>query len=425
MTTKKIHLVSLGCDKNLCDSEKILALSYKEGYEFTDIPEKADVTVINTCAFILDAQEESVNTILEYAEKKKKGSELIVTGCLAERYKEEIQKEIPEVDRVVGNRELLGYLEENHVTERVLTTGGHFAYLKIAEGCDKRCTYCIIPSLRGKYRSVPMEDLVKETEALAEAGARELILVAQETTVYGKDLYGEKKLPELLEKLSAVDGIEWIRVMYMYPEEITDEIIEAMRRLPKVCHYFDMPIQHASDKVLRAMGRRTTGKEIQERIAKIRTMIPDAVIRTTFITGFPGETEEDHEELLRFIEETDFDRLGCFCYSREDGTRAALFEDQVPEEEKERRRDEIMSLQQRLAFQKAEKRIGTTFRTIVEGSLPEEEGNIYVGRTYMDAPDVDGFLYFDAGTHDYMTGDMVDVLATDANEYDLIGEVSE
>lgn len=424
MKTEKIHLVSLGCDKNLCDSEKILSLSLKEGYEFTDDPSEADCIVVNTCAFILDAQQESVDTVLELSEQKKEGAKLIVTGCLAERYQDEITKEIPEVDRVIGNKELLAYLEKEHITDRVLTTGGHFAYLKIAEGCDKHCTYCIIPSLRGAYRSVPMEDLLLEAEKLADQGVQELILVAQETTVYGKDLYHEKKLPELLRKLSLIEGIRWIRVLYMYPEEITDELLLTVAALPKVLPYFDMPVQHASDRILKAMGRRTTGEEIRNRIRKIREMIPDACLRTTLITGFPGETEDDHEILLSFIEETDFDRLGCFCYSREDGTKAAEYPDQVPEELKEARRAEIMELQQELCFRKAESRVGRTFRTIVEGRLPEEEGNIYVGRTYLDAPDVDGLIYFDAGNRDFMTGDMVDVLVTEANEYDLCGELT-
>lgn len=421
MATKKIHLVSLGCDKNLCDSEKLLALSVKEGYEFTDVPEEADVIVVNTCAFILDAQQESVDTVLEMAERKK--GELIITGCLAERFRDEIQKEIPEVDRVIGNSELQDYLFREHVKDRVVTTGGHYAYLKIAEGCDKRCTYCIIPYLRGGYRSVPMEDLIAEAEELAGRGVKELILVAQETTVYGKDLYGEKKLPELLNKLSEIDGIEWIRCMYMYPEEITDELIETVKNNDRICHYFDMPIQHSSDAVLKMMGRRTTGSEIRERIGHIRKEIPDACIRTTMISGFPGETEDDHQDLLQFIEEMDFDRLGCFAYSREDGTPAASFSDQIEEETKNRRRDEVMELQQEMAFEKAETRIGSVFRTVVEGRLTEETGNIYAGRTYLDAPDVDGYIYFDGGKHEYMTGDMVDILVTGSNEYDLLGEI--
>ena len=421
--SKKIHLVSLGCDKNLCDSEKLLAMAYDKGYEFTDEPETADCIVVNTCAFILDAQEESVNTILEMAGKKKKGALLYITGCLSERFGDEIKKEIPEVDFVIGNTELLGYLEREHITKRTVTTGGHYAFLKIAEGCDKHCTYCIIPALRGRYRSFPMEELITEAEGLAGEGVKELILVAQETTVYGKDLYGRKMLPELLRRLSEIEGIEWIRVMYMYPEEITDELLLAMSSLKKVLHYFDMPVQHSNDRVLKAMGRRTTGREILERIEKIREIMPDACLRTTLITGFPGETEDEHEEVLRFIEEALFDRLGVFCYSREDGTKAALLPDQLPDEEKERRRDRIMSLQQEIAFDLCEEHIGEEFTVIVEGRLPDEEGNIYVGRTYMDAPDVDGLIYFDAGKRDFMTGDMVRVRATDARDYDLYGEL--
>jgi len=421
MSNKKIHLVSLGCDKNLSDSEKILGLAAGKGYEFTDIPGEADVIVVNTCAFILDAQEESVSTLLEMA--KLKHGELIVTGCLVERYKDDIRKEIPEVDRIIGNDELQDYLFGNHIKDRVLTTGGHFAYLKIAEGCDKRCTYCIIPFLRGGYRSVSMEDLLEEAKLLAQKGVKELILVAQETTVYGKDLYGKKMLPVLLRKLSEIDGIEWIRVMYMYPEEITDELIGTIKELPKVCNYFDMPIQHASDRILKAMGRRTTGNEITERIGRIRKEIPDAVFRTTMISGFPGETEDDHKALLSFIEKQDFDRLGDFEYSREDGTAAAEFESQVHHKTKTRRRNEVMQLQQRLAFEKAMARKGNIYTVLVEGRLTAEEGNVYMGRTYMDAPDVDGFIYFDAGNRSYMTGDFVRVRVTDANEYDLIGEV--
>jgi len=421
MANKKIHLISLGCDKNLCDSEKILALSLKEGYEYTDDPESADIIVINTCAFILDAQEESVNTILEMAGKKH--GELIVTGCLAERYREELKKEVPEIDRIVGNRELQDYLFENRIKDRVLTTGGHFAYLKIAEGCDKRCTYCIIPFLRGAYRSVPMEDLLSEAEELAAKGVKELILVAQETTVYGKDLYGKKSLPELIENISKIEGIRWIRIMYAYPEEITDELIEVIRNNPKVCHYLDIPIQHASDRVLKVMGRRTTRSEITERILKIRQQIPDFVFRTTMISGFPGEEEADHEQLLSFIKEIGFDRLGDFAYSKEEGTAAARLKNQVLKKVKQQRRDEVMTLQQKIAFQKAVSRKGTVYETIVEGRLTNEPGNVYVGRTYMDAPDVDGLIYFDAQERSYMTGDMIRVRVTGANEYDLIGEV--
>ena len=420
--SKKFHLISLGCDKNLSDSEKILRMAVDRGYELTDEPSEADVILINTCAFILDAQDESVQTILEMAEVKKQAAQLIVAGCLAERYKDEIGKEIPEVTRVITNAELQDRLFGEHVTDRIVTTGGHYAYLKIAEGCDKMCTYCIIPHLRGHYRSVPMEDLVKEVEALSEDGVKELILVAQETTVYGKDLYGKKSLPELLSKLSAIEGIRWIRVMYMYPEEITEDLLETMASLPKVCHYFDIPIQHASDAVLKAMGRRTDRAELERVIAAIRKKMPDAVLRTTLISGFPGETEEDHKNLLDFVGKADFDRLGVFCYSREEGTPAAERPDQVEGSVKQKRREEIMLLQQKIAFRKAAGQKGRELSVIVEGRLPDEEGNIYVGRTYMDAPDVDGYVYFDAGEKEYMTGDMIRVLVTGSNEYDLIGE---
>lgn len=422
---KKFHLISLGCDKNLCDSEKILRMAVDRGYEVTDDPSEADVILVNTCAFILDAQDESVQTILEMAEVKKKTAELIISGCLAERYQEDIRKEIPEVTRVITNAELQDRLFGEHITKRVVTTGGHFAYLKIAEGCDKMCSYCIIPYLRGHYRSVPMEDLVAEAEMLAEEGVKELILVAQETTLYGRDLYGKKALPELLRKLSAIEGIQWIRIMYMYPEEITEELLETMKSLPKVCHYFDIPVQHASDSVLKAMGRRTDRAELERVIAEIREKMPDAALRTTLISGFPGETDEDHKILKEFVKKTDFDRLGVFCYSREEGTPAARYEDQVEDAIKEKRRGEIMRLQQKLAFRKAAGKEGREFQVIVEGRLPEEQGNIYVGRTYMDAPDVDGYVYFDAGNREYMTGDMIRVHVTGSREYDLIGEAIE
>ena len=422
---KTFHLISLGCDKNLSDSEKILKMAVDAGYEISDEPSRADVILINTCAFILDAQDESVQTILEMADAKKEGAELIVAGCLAERYRDDIRKEIPEVTRVVSNAELQDKLFKEHVTDRIVTTGGHYAYLKIAEGCDKMCTYCIIPFLRGHYRSVPMEDLVTEAEKLAAGGVKELILVAQETTLYGRDLYGKKSLPELLRRLSRIDGIEWIRILYMYPEEIDGELLQEINANGKVCHYFDIPIQHASDGILKRMGRRTDRKELECIITKIRDVMPDAILRTTLISGFPGETKKEHEELLDFVKKTDFDRLGVFCYSKEDGTPASLFEDQVDENEKQIRRDELMSLQQKLAFRKAKKRVGKVFRVMVEGRLPDEEGNVYVGRTSMDAPDVDGFVYFDAGKREYMTGDMIEVKITGANEYDLTGEAVE
>ncbi len=445
----ELHLIPLGCDKNLVDSEKMLRIALEKGFVFTDEPERADVIVVNTCCFIGDARDESVQKILETAELKKKGRlrALIVTGCLAQRYRDDILKELPEVDAVLGtnswqelgevlDRVLQGSRESVFRSidapcalqaDRVLSTGGHYAYLKIAEGCNKRCTYCIIPSLRGKYRSVPMEDLVSESEGLAGQGVKELILVAQETTLYGTDLYGRKALPELLEKLSKVEGILWIRILYCYPEEVTDELIEAVKTLPKVCHYLDIPIQHASDRVLAAMGRRTTGAEIRERIRRMRAEIPDLVLRTTMISGFPGETEDDHKALLAFVDEMEFERLGDFTYSREDGTPAARLPDQVPAKVKKRRRGEVMEHQQRVAFRKALRMAGAVLEVLVEGRLydTKEKGNVYVGRSYMDAPDVDGLVYFNTGDRTFMTGDLVKVRVLTASEYDLIGELDE
>lgn len=436
-----VLFISLGCDKNLVDAEKMLGFLGREGYDFVDDEAEADVIVVNTCCFIGDAKEESVNTILDMARLKEKGSlkALIVTGCLAERYQDEITKEIPEVDAVLGTasyehiaeavKKALGG-EKNHIfenidqpvsanTNRMVTTGGHYAFLKIAEGCDKRCTYCIIPYLRGRYRSVPMDQLVKEAGELAEKGVKELILVAQETTLYGKDLYGEKKLPELLKRLAAVSGIQWIRLQYCYPEEITDELIETMKQEEKVCHYLDIPIQHASDAVLRRMGRRTSNEEIRKLIEKLRREIPDIVLRTTMISGFPGETEEDHEILMEFVDDMEFDRLGVFAYSPEEDTPAYGFENQVPEEIKEERREEIMELQQDIAFEKSESMKGRVLEVMIEGKVADE--NVYVGRTYMDSPNVDGLIFVNTGL-DLMSGDFLRVRVTGALDYDLIGE---
>ena len=441
----KIFCVSLGCDKNLVDTEMMLGLLNKDGYTFTDDEHEADVVVVNTCCFINDAKEESVNTILEMAELKKTGKckALIVTGCMAQRYKQEILDEIPEVDGILGTStydEISNVLKqalggEEHIscfhdlnalpeveTERVITTGGYYAFLKIAEGCDKRCTYCIIPYLRGKYRSVPMEQLVREAEELAEKGVKELILVAQETTLYGKDLYGEKKLPELLRRLAAVSGIQWIRLQYCYPEEITDELIETIKTEEKVCNYLDIPIQHASDAVLKRMGRRTNNTEIRELIAKLRREIPDIALRTTLISGFPGETEEDHEILMQFVDDMEFDRLGVFAYSPEEDTPAFSFENQVPDEVKQDRRDEIMELQQEIAFEKSEAMKGRTLEVMIEGKVADE--NAYVGRTYMDSPNVDGLIFVNTGLS-LMSGDFLKVRVTGASEYDLIGEAED
>lgn len=437
--------ISLGCDKNLVDTEKMLGLLNQEGWSFVDDETKADAIIVNTCCFIGDAKEESVNTILEMAKMKEEGQlkALIVTGCLAQRYKNEIVEEIPEVDAVLGTssfEEIAEALKKalsggertlvfkdinapvSPATKRLVTTGGHYAFLKIAEGCDKRCTYCIIPYLRGRYRSVPMEQLEKEAADLASQGVKELILVAQETTLYGKDLYGEKKLPELLRRLAAISGIQWIRLQYCYPEEITDELIETMKTEEKVCHYLDIPIQHASDSILKRMGRRTSHEEIRALIGKLREEIPDITLRTTFISGFPGETEEDHEILMEFVDEMEFDRLGVFTYSPEEDTPAYSFENQVPEEIKEERRAEIMELQQDIAFEKSEKRKGRVLEVMVEGKVADE--NAYVGRTYMDSPNVDGLIFVNTGLS-LMSGDFVRVRVTGALDYDLIGEVED
>ena len=419
----KIHMISLGCDKNRVDSEKMLSnlLEKYPGSELTDDPAEADITVINTCAFIGDAKEESINTIIENGEYKETGrlKKLIVAGCLAERYREEIRKELPEVDEVIGVKE---YVERLDVQmKRVENAENYTAYLKIAEGCDKCCTYCIIPKLRGHYRSVPMEHLLEEAQRLASEGTKELILVAQETTLYGVDLYGKKSLPELLNRLSEIEGLEWIRILYCYPEEITDELIRTIRDNPKVVHYLDIPIQHASDKILKNMHRRTRESELRERIATLRREIPDIALRTTLITGFPGETEEDFGILKNFVTEMRFDRLGVFPYSQEEDTPAAEMEGQVPEKIKLQRQDEIMRLQQGIAFEKAREQIGRELRVIIIGYDPEH--NEYLCRSYMDNPDIDSLVYVDAGEyHNELSGDMISCRIIEADGYDLIGE---
>ena len=440
----KLLFISLGCDKNLVDTEKMLGLLGHEGYSFVDDETVADIIVVNTCCFIGDAKEESINTILDMARMKEEGQckALIVTGCLAQRYKEEITTEIPEVDAVLGttsyeeiakavktalNGEKMHVFESidapvSPATDRLVTTGGHYAFLKIAEGCDKRCTYCIIPYLRGKFRSVPMEQLVHEAEELAEKGVKELILVAQETTLYGKDLYGEKKLPELLKRLAAIDGIQWIRLQYCYPEEITDELIETIKTEEKICNYLDIPIQHASDAILKRMGRRTNNAQLRELIAKLRREIPDIALRTTLISGFPGETEEDHEILMEFVDEMEFERLGVFAYSAEEDTPAYNFPNHVPDEVKEDRRAEIMELQQDIAFEKSENMKGRVLEVMIEGKVADE--NAYVGRTYMDSPNVDGLIFVNTG-YSLMSGDFARVRVTGALDYDLIGEVED
>ena len=437
-----ILFISLGCDKNLADTELMLGILRKKGFDFTDDEEKADICIVNTCCFIGDAKEESINTLLEMAELREEGKlkALIATGCLAQRFQEEIQKEIPQVDALVGTaaiEEIGDVLEEvlsghgrNHYRElnappatckdRILTTGGHYAYLKIAEGCDKRCTYCIIPKVRGDYRSIPMESLVAQAKKLAECGVKELILVAQETTLYGADLYGRKCLPQLLLKLAAIPDIRWIRLLYCYPEEITQELVRVMAREPKICHDLDIPIQHASDEILRRMGRRTNEEQLRRQIRMLREEIPDICLRTTLISGFPGETQEDFEELYRFVNEMEFDRLGVFAYSQEEDTVAAGLPDQIPEEVKEARREELMELQQAISFEKAETMIGRELDVMVEGKVADED--VYVTRTYRDAPEVDGYLFLHTD-RELMSGDFVRARVTDFNEYDLIAEI--
>lgn len=438
----KILFISLGCDKNLADSEQMLGILRNKGYEFTDDECEADIIVVNSCCFISDAKEESINTILDMAQCKThyKCQALIVTGCLAERYKEEIYKEIPEVDAVIGTSSYDAIAEAveqalegkkpqvfkdlNRLpdirTERVVTTGGYFAHLKIAEGCDKHCTYCIIPKVRGNYRSVPMENLLRQAKELAEKGVKELILVAQETTMYGKDIYGEKSLHKLLKELCKIQGIQFIRIMYCYPEEIYDELIQTMKEEQKICHYLDMPIQHCNDAILKKMGRRTNKKEIQEIVTKLREAIPDIILRTTLITGFPGETEDNFEEMMDFVDEMEFDRLGVFPYSPEEGTPAAEFPDQIDEEVKADRQCKIMELQQDIAFEKSERRIGQEMLAVIEGKVADE--NAYIGRTYMDAPNIDGYVFIHTDEA-LMTGDFVKVKITASSDYDLIGEL--
>ena len=437
-----ILFISLGCDKNLVDSEVMLGLLDAKGYQIVDDETQADIIVINTCCFVHDAKEESIQTILEMAEYKTEGrlKALIVTGCLAQRYRQEIIDEIPEVDAVLGTtaydkiveavEEALagaGHVELENVnalplvdTKRLVTTGGHYAYMKIAEGCDKHCTYCIIPKLRGNYRSVPMERLIQEAKDLAEQGVKELILVAQETTLYGKDIYGEKSLHKLLRELCKVDGIRWIRILYCYPEEIDDNLIQVMKEEKKLCHYLDLPIQHANDEILKRMGRRTSKAQLEEIIGKLKREIPDITLRTTLITGFPGETEEQHEELKAFVDEMEFDRLGVFTYSPEEDTPAAEMPDQIPEEVKEDRQAEIMELQQEIAFAQAEDMIGEEVLVMIEGKVADE--NAYVGRTYKDAPGVDGLIFINTD-EELMSGDFARVKVTGAVDYDLIGEL--
>ena len=439
-----IFFVSLGCDKNLVDSEMMITSLRKNGFVLTDDIEDADVIVVNTCCFIGDAKEESINTLIEMGGYKEGRCKLLVAaGCLAQRYHNEIKEDIPEVDLIVGTmgyedlsekiNEALGgkgVLESlkdiddlpTPLTDRDSMSGGYYAYLKIAEGCDKCCTYCVIPKVRGHYRSVPMDNLIAQAKHLVANGAKELILVAQETTLYGKDIYGEKSLPKLLEELSKIDELKWIRILYCYPEEITDELISAIKNLPKVCHYLDMPIQHGSDDVLRRMGRLTNREQIEKTVAKLREEIPDIALRTTLITGFPGETEDDFEQVKQFVKKMEFDRLGVFTYSREEDTPAAEMDGQIDEEVKEARRDEIMQIQQDIAFDKSNSRVGEIYEVMIEGRLPDE--GVYIARTYMDAPDVDGYVFIQSD-YNLDSGDFVKVEVTRSDEYDLIAEIIE
>lgn len=440
----KIMFISLGCDKNLVDTEMMLGMLAEKGYQFTDDEQEAEIVVVNTCCFIGDAKEESINTLIEIGRLKETANVkmLIAAGCLAQRYRKEIREQIPEVDVIIGTMAIDKIVEavEEYQTKqyttfvedidrtpvsgkkRVVTTGGHYAYMKIAEGCDKRCSYCIIPKVRGSYRSIPMETLLKEANTLVEQGVKELILVAQETTLYGTDLYGKKSLPELLRKLSEIRGLYWIRVLYCYPEEITEELIDTIAELPKVCHYLDIPIQHASDKILKRMGRRTNQQQLKDKIAMIRSKIPDMCLRTTLITGFPGESQEDHEQSMAFVDEMEFDRLGVFTYSAEEDTPAAGFPDQIEEEVKKDRQADIMELQQEIAFEKAEGMTGQDVLVMIEGKVADE--NAYVGRTYKDAPNVDGLVFVNTD-RELMTGDFVPVHITGSYEYDLIGEIKD
>lgn len=441
----KILFISLGCDKNLVDTEKMISALTASGHFITDNEEEAEGCIINTCSFILDAKEESIDNILRIGELRRNGSikALIVTGCLSQRYSKELLDEMPEVDAFLGNfacDKICECLDRVIAGERfiyspdidsplvpmdrkMVTTGGHYAYLKIAEGCEKRCTYCIIPSIRGKYRSVPMEELVSEAEYLVhEIGVKELILVAQETTLYGVDLYGKKCLSDLLKRLCRIDGLIWIRVLYCYPEEIDEELAETMAKEDKICKYIDIPIQHASDRILHKMGRRTDKAELISKIEMLRKRMPNICIRTTLIAGFPGETDDDFDELMAFVEKMEFDRLGCFAYSQEEGTPAALMQDQVEEDIKAQRVEDVMLLQQEIAFDKASRLVGETMLVMIEGRLPDE--NAYIGRTYMDAPGVDGFVFVNTN-RTLVTGDFAYVYITGSNEYDLIGELAD
>lgn len=432
----RLYFISLGCDKNLVDSKRLIRVFSEHGHTLVDDVKSADAAIINTCCFIQSATEESIAAILEMAAEKESGNlrAVVVAGCMAERYRDQIHEELPEVDALIDTHSIedaarileeiealdnLNQEDQSRVVNAALLTPGYYGYLKIADGCDKHCTYCVIPSIRGSYRSVPIDELIEEARVMASEGVRELILVAQETTVYGLDLYGSKKLPELLEKLCTVDGIEWIRLLYCYPEEITDDLISCMATHPKICHYIDMPIQHADDRVLHQMGRRTSQKQIRDVVRKMRSAIPDITIRTTFISGFPSETEDEHMENCRFIREMQFDRVGIFAYSREEGTPAAVMSGQIPENVKESRRNELYEIQQEVVFTRNESLIGSDEEVLIEGALTDEPG-VFAGRSFRDAPQVDG-LVFVQSEEALQSGDIVSVRITGASGYDLTG----
>ncbi len=425
----------------------MIQLLAEKGYEIVKEDDQAEVIVVNTCGFIQDAKEESINTLIEMGQYKESGKlkALVATGCLAERYADQIFEELPEVDAVVGTgsyEKIVDVVEELihggrgiraqedagqrdlGYRKRVLTTPGYYGYVKIAEGCDNRCTYCVIPKLRGPFRSRKEEDILREVRDMAEEGVKELMIVAQDITKYGKDLDGVSRLPELLKKIAQVDGIHWIRLLYCYPEDITPELIQVIAEEPKIVHYVDMPIQHCSDGVLKRMGRHHTKQQLLDVIQALRKAVPDIALRTTLITGFPGETEEDFQEMLEFIQEVRFDRLGVFAYSQEEDTPAARMPDQIPEEEKERRKDILMELQQRISSEKSQEMVGESLEVIIEGQIPgeeEEEGTkVYSARTYRDAPDIDGFLFL-SSSQEYLSGDFVQAQVVGAYEYDLMG----
>lgn len=444
----KICFISLGCDKNLIDSEIMLGLIDNEGYIITDDDSQADIIIINSCGFIMDANREAIDRVLDAAEHKREGTckGIIVTGCMAQRYKDEIFESLPEVDAVVGTSEFVNIgsvikrltagekhfkvvgdkdkpLDEEVSYKRIITTLGGFGYLKIAEGCDSRCTYCTIPSLRGRYRSRRMESLIKEAEIMARQGVSELILIAQDTSLYGSDLYGGQRLHLLLRELGRIDGIQWIRLLYCYPEHIYPELVAEMSSNPKVLHYVDMPIQHSEDKILKLMGRKSTRDELKQVIVGLRTAMPDICIRTTLIVGFPGETQEDFNGLCSFIDEVGFDRLGVFAYSREDGTPAYRLPNQIDEEIKQQRKDYIMEVQKGVSAKICQSFVGKTLRVIVEGKIDGEE-NVYCGRSYRDCYEIDGYVFFES-ENELIAGDYYNIKITSASDYDLVGEIAE